>query len=115
MDNWVPIVLFLVIGAVLSVYFFFRYRARQEIQHTLRLAMENGRELSPELLAAVSTDVVGGGRDLRRGVVSLALAAAIALFAWVMDESALLGFAAFPLMLGVAYLGLWRFDPNRAA
>lgn len=115
MDDMIPIVLFLVIGVVLCTFFFLRYRGRQEIQHTLRLAMERGTELTPELLEAMSVDVAAGGqRDLRRGIIALALAAATAIFAWVIEPD-LLGVAAFPLMLGIAYLALWRFSPRRAA
>jgi hypothetical protein len=115
MDHVVPIVLFLVIGLVLCTFFFFRYRARQEIQHTVRLAVERGNELSPELLEAISLEVAGGSRDLRRGVISLALAVALGISAWLIDETGLLGVASFPLMLGIAYLGLWRFHPSRSA
>lgn len=111
----IPIILFLVIGVVLSTFFYFRHRARQEIHHTLRLAVEHGKDLSPELLEAISLDIGGGRRDLRRGVMSVAIAVAIAICAWMLDEVELLGIAAFPLMLGIAYLGLWRFNPGRSA
>lgn len=115
MLDMVPIVLFLVTGIVLCVVFYFRHRARQDVQHTLRLALEQGRELSPEVLEALSADVGGGHRDLRRGVISVAVAAAMAIFAWTIGEIELYGIAAFPLMLGIAYLGLWRFNPGRSA
>ncbi len=116
MELWVPIVLFLVIGSVSCTYFYLRYRARQEIQQTVRLAMEQGKELTPEMLEALSADVTPRGQaDLRRGVVSLALAAALGLSAWSLDELDLLAFAGFPLMLGLAYLGLWRFSSGRPA
>lgn len=116
MELWVPIVLFLVIGTVLCTFFYLRYRARQEIQHTVRVALEQGKELTPELLEAISIDGASqGNADLRKGAVWLALAAALGLSAWILDEVDLLAFAGFPLMLGLAYLGLWRFDPGRAA
>ena len=111
----VPIVLFLVIGVVLVAFFYFRYRARQEVQHTVRLAVEQGKELTPELLETIGTEAAGGVRDLRKGVIWLALAVALALMAWIHDEFEMLGVASLPLMLGIAYLGLWRFSPGRTA
>jgi hypothetical protein len=114
-EDLIPIVLFLVIGIVLCIAFYLRYRARQDIQRTLRLALESGRELTPEFLAAVGAEPPGGNRDLRRGLIAFALAAALALCAWPLDAVELLGFAAFPLMLGIAYLVLWRLESNRSA
>jgi hypothetical protein len=113
MEEWVPIVLFVVTGLVLCTFFYFRYRARQEVQHTLRIAVEHGKELTPELLEALSVDPAGGSRDLRKGVIWLALAAALGLMAWTVDEFDLLGIASFPLMLGLAYLALWRFNAGK--
>lgn len=111
----VPVVLFLVIGSVLIAYFYFRYRARLEVQQTVRTAMERGQDLSPELLEAVGGEGAGGAGDLRKGTIWLALAVALGLMAWVVDERTLLGIAAFPLMLGIAYLVLWRLNTGRRA
>lgn len=115
MEDLIPITLFLIIGLVLCMSFYFRYRTRREVQQTLRLALESGRELTPEFLAAAADEPAGGGRDLRRGVIACALAVALAVSAWVLDTEELYGIAAFPLMLGFAYLALWRFGPGRTA
>ncbi len=109
----VPIVMFLVIGLVLCTYFYFRHRTRQAVQQTVRTAIERGQELTPEVLEAVSGELAGGFRDLRRGVIWLALAAGFGTLALVIDEPDALGVAALPLMLGIAYLALWRFNPGR--
>jgi hypothetical protein len=114
MEDWaVPIAMFLVIGAVLCTYLYLRYRARHEVLATVRHALERGHELTPELLEAVSGDVAGGQRDLRKGVIWLALAVAIGIMSWTFDESDLLGIAALPLLLGIAYLVLWRFSGGK--
>ncbi|MEQ8860692.1 MAG: DUF6249 domain-containing protein [Pseudomonadales bacterium] len=111
MEDLVPIVLFLTIGLVIGSYFFFRYRSRQAVQQTVRVAMERGQELTPEVLEVLAGDVATGGqRDLRKGVLWLALAAAFGTLALVADEPDAFGVAAFPLMLGIAYLALWRFS-----
>lgn len=107
---FVPVVLFFVIGSVLIAYFYFRHRARLEVQKTVRTAMERGQDLNPELLEAIGGEVIGGQWDLRKGTIWLALAVALGLMAWVLQEPKLLGIAAFPLMLGIAYLVLWRLN-----
>lgn len=112
----VPITALVVIGVVLCVYFYLRYRGRMEVQHTVRLAVEHGKELTPELLDALRAETTPGARvDLRRGVLWLALAAAVGLMAWTVGRSDLLGIGGFPLMLGIAYLALWCFSPDRSA
>ena len=108
-DLAVPIVMFLVIGAVLCAYLYLRYRARREVLATVRYALEHGHELTPEVIEAVSGDAAGGQRDLRKGVIWLALAVAIGGMSWAFDETDMLGIAALPLMLSIAYVVLWRF------
>lgn len=112
--DWVPIILFVVIGAVAGIYIYFRYRARQEVQQTIRHAMERGQEITPELLETLGGEVAGGQRDLRKGVIWLALAIALGIMSWAVDEPELLGPAALPLMLGLAYLVLWRFSGRQS-
>lgn len=109
------ITLFLVIGVVLVAYFYFRHRSRQEVQQTVRAAMERGHELTPELLAAVGSEASSGQGDLRRGTLWLALAAAVGIMAWVVETRELLAPAAFPLMIGLAYLVLWRLNAGKEA
>lgn len=112
-DTLVPIALFLLIGSVLIAYFYFRHRARLEVQQTVRTAMERGQDLNPELLEAIRENMTGGAGDLRKGTIWLALAAALGLMAWLVEEQELLGIAAFPLMLGIAYLVLWRLNGGK--
>lgn len=114
MEDLIPIVMFAVIGLVLCTYLLLRYFARRELQRTLRAAIERGQELSPEVLQTLSGEPASGAGDLRKGVIWLALAAALGLFSLAAGEPDLLGPAAFPLMLGLAYLVLWRFGPGRA-
>ncbi len=109
----VPIVLFLALGGVLVAYFYFRHRSRLEMQQTIRAAMERGHDLSPELLDVIGGEPTGGAGDLRKGTIWFALAIAVGLMAWVVDEPHLLGIGAFPLMLGIAYLVLWRMNGGK--
>jgi hypothetical protein len=113
-DALVPIVLFLTVGTVFCVYFYLRFRSRQSVHDTVRAAMERGHDLTPQLLEMLSNGASGQG-DLRRGVVLIALAAAFAIAAVVLDVDQLLGVAAFPLLVGLAYLVLWRLLPQKTA
>ena len=51
-DLWIPIVMFVSIAVVFSLWFYFRYKSRLETQQTFRLALEKGSELSPEFCQA---------------------------------------------------------------
>ena len=112
--DWVPIVFFVVVGAVAGTYLYLRYRVRQEVQQTIRHAMERGQEITPELLETLGGEIAGGQRDLRKGVIWLALAIALGITSWTLDEPDLLGPAALPLMLGLAYLVLWRISGRKS-
>lgn len=113
----VPITMFVSIALVLSAWLYFRYRARSAVQQTVQVAIEKGHELSPELLDRLGQPQTSGYTDLRRGVIAVSLGVAFAVFALVLDDMeatrALLGVAAFPFIVGVAYLALWRFASDR--
>lgn len=114
-DAVIVFIIFGVAGAVLFAFLLFRHRGRQEVQNTLRKAIEQGRDLTPELVEAINVDAVGGrASDLRKGVIWLALAAGLGIMSWAVDEPEMLGIGGFPLMLGIAYLGLWLFDRGRS-
>ncbi len=114
---WVPIVLFVTVTIVLSVWLYFRHHTRAELQRTVQMAIEKGQELSPELLDRLGQPRISGDVDLRRGVIFLSIGVAFAIFAFVINEEdafrPLLGIAAFPSLLGVAYLALWGFADKK--
>ena len=112
-DTLVPIALFLTIGVVVALNFYFRFRTRQSIQSTVRTAIEQGQNLTPEVLEGLTDSLNSRNSDLRRGTISLAIGAALLIFAQVLGEEdavgPLMGVAVFPMLIGVAYLGLWYF------
>jgi hypothetical protein len=114
----VPIVLFLMIGAIVVGNRYFRHKERTQMQETLRAAYERGQTVQPELLAMMASDprplkpIYGPERDLRRGLFwmawAFALLAAGGAF-YYYDSSndttgAFMGFACFPGFVGLAYL-----------
>ncbi|MEO0882721.1 MAG: DUF6249 domain-containing protein [Pseudomonadota bacterium] len=94
-------------------------KRRQAAHDTVRLALEKGQDLSPELIVTLSLVSDPKTSDLRRGVILLSIGIAISVFGILIAEAdpdarmALTGIAIFPAILGVAYLGLWRFAHGR--
>jgi hypothetical protein len=112
-EVWIPLSMFVGLAVVLSLWVWFRYKAKRDLQVTIRTAIEKGEGLSPELIENLVNPPVSAQRDLRRGVISVLSAVAIALFAlFIGEEDAvgpLLGISMFPLSIGVGYLVMHRF------
>ena len=112
--EWVPIVMFMGITIVMCTLVWFRYRSRSEIQQTIRLALDKGQELSPEIIDRLGHPKATKDKDLRLGVIWLAVAAALVAFGFgIPDEDDVArifaGIAAFPFAIGVAYMILHKF------
>jgi len=107
-----------IIGSIWLVSYF-NSRKRLTIHETLRHAIDKGQTLSPDLLEKMSlvTDPIRA--DLRRGVLFLAFGAAFAVLGAMigMEEAEavtpVLGVAAFPIFMGIAYIGLWAFGRGK--
>lgn len=106
-------VMFLGLTVVFSLLVWFRYKAKRDSQETIRVAMEKGQQLSPELFERLTNPPVPPNRDLRRGIVNVGLAIGFVLFGYIFPEDDLFGImsavAMFPLLLGIAFLLLHRF------
>lgn len=116
-EELIPITMFAVIGIVLGLYYYFRYRTRAEMQQTVRAALERGQELSPELVDRLAEPRKSGVQDLRRGAIAISIGTGLALFGPVLGEQEairpLLATAMLPLAIGIAYLILWRIDTRK--
>lgn len=112
-EELIPIVMFVGLTVVFCTLFWFRYRARREMQETLRVALEKGHELTPEIIDRLGHPKASKDKDLRLGVIWLSLAAGLVLIGFaVPDADALRGLlagAALPFAIGIAYLILHRF------
>mgnify|MGYP001797450849 CR=1 FL=1 len=114
-DVLVPIVFFAAIIGALWLFSHYNYKKRQTAHETVRLAVEKGQEVSPELVEKMSflSDPVKS--DLRRGVLLVAIGVAFVVLGVIMphDEPeamrGIVGISSFPIVLGIAYHGLWRF------
>jgi Domain of unknown function (DUF6249) len=114
-DILVPIVLFSVVPVCIWLVSYFNYRKRLTAHETVRHAIDSGQTISPELIEKMSLLVDPIRADLRRGVLFIAFGAAFAVLGLMVGQQEgeaimpMFGVAAFPVFLGLAYLGLWAF------
>lgn len=113
-ETFIPITLFLVIGLVVLGYFYWNHKNRQDVMTTVQKTIESGGQFSPELLAQLGAAVNPRVRDLRRGVVFLALGVAGLLCSLFFEITEVVnGIRAgsmFPLLLGAGFLLVWRIN-----
>lgn len=114
----VPIFLFLAVALTFCAKYYFAHRARQEVQNTVRMALERGTPLTPELLDRLGQPARPVQNDLRRGVVGICLGFGIAGFGFILGEPdatrPLMAIGVVPVLLGLAYLVLWRLSGKKA-
>ena len=103
---------------IFSFFFWFRARARGEMQQTIRSAIDKGQELTPELIESLGApQKASKDKDLRYSLVWFAIAIGFSALGGAIgsaegEEEVFLimsGVAAFPLMMGLAYLVMWKF------
>lgn len=118
----VPLGFFLMVAAIVLVPGYLKSKERQKLQETLRVAYEKGQPVPPEVLDVMTRDMkpaVSPYRDVRRGVVLLAIAGALAAVGVAhgyyegMDETwGWFAGAAFPGFVGLAFLLLGLLTPR---
>ena len=124
-------IVFIVFGSIVAVIVgpsYLKSRERTEMQLTVRHAVDKGQTLPPELIDAMTKDVQKNlpsrTKDLRKGVLSLASGVGIGAFGLVSDlggngwnggvANPLLGLACIPVAIGIAFIILGFFNPNKA-
>lgn len=127
MEDLIPIFgIFAVFGSLVAIVIgpgWIKARERREVQLTVRTALDKGQPLPPEVIETLTRDIAQNlssrTKDLRRGVLTLAAAAGIALLGYAIGMEAgeavypMLGVAAVPAMIGLAFVVLSFFNPNR--
>ena len=114
----VPLGLFTLIGVIFGLSKLFNFRTRQELQLTLREAMSSGQPMSADLVEQLGRQLENRNTDLRRGVIAIAIGIATFVFGQVLGEEEAAGplgaIAAFPMIIGIAYIGLWLYTRKPA-
>ena len=116
-EQFVPIFI-IFCAAVVGVFFLhYRHRTRSEVQETIRSALSNGAQLTPELVQVLGEPAAPKHGDLRRGVIYICIGAALFMSGLLAgfigsDRGGAVFFmviSTFPIMVGLAYLLLWRW------
>lgn len=119
----IPLAPFAMVVAIVVVPAWLKSRERREMQATLRTAIEKGQPLPPEIIDAMTKNVKVAPTslsDIRTGIIWLAVGAGLAALGFFIGfEEAeayhpMLGVAAIPAIIGVAYIALSFFNPNKA-
>ncbi|MDP2765214.1 MAG: DUF6249 domain-containing protein [Brevundimonas sp.] len=124
--------IFAVFGTITAIIVgpsYLKSRERREMQETVRRAIDKGQPLPPEVIDAMTKDVAknlpSSTRDIRRGIIWLAVGVGIAAFSlingmgWNNDGwenhvgSGMLGIAAIPVTIGLAFIVLSFFNKNK--
>lgn len=127
MEEFIPIAFFGMIAAIVIVPTYLKSKERKEMQATLRSAIEKGQPLPTDVIEALSKDNIkapaSASRDLRVGVILLAVSIGVALFGYAFnfvggfEESKavapIIGMAAIPGMVGLAFIVLSAFNKNK--
>jgi hypothetical protein len=109
----VPLFFFLCLAGIVGGALFFRHRQNAQRHQTLRVMIEKGAEIPPELL----TPPVRPRSDLRRGVVLVAGGIGVtAFFALVKtgDASGVWSLGLIPTLIGLGYLIVWKIEGSRS-
>lgn len=125
MEILIPLGFFAMIAALVIVPRYFKSMERQRMAETLKVAIERGQPLPTEIIDAMSSNVRTPGlppspqRDLRTGIIWLGIGAGlVAMGAAVSFEEAdalypILGIAAFPIFIGLAFIALASLNKTK--
>lgn len=112
----VPLIVFASVVLIVGTPFYFHHRNRRVIYEAIKTSVEKTGEADPKLIAAITHDSIGPNADLRRGLLLLALGAAL-LVIGLLSDADIFGapfwtVALIPLFAGGAYVVFHFFIPR---
>jgi hypothetical protein len=119
----VPLAPFIMVAALVLVPRHYRSIERQKMAETLRVAIEKGQTLPPEVVDAMAKDVKlppSSGRDLRTGIIWLGVALGLACFGIAIGFEEpdatfpMVAISAFPGFIGLAFILLGLMNRTKA-
>lgn len=134
MEDFIPIfAIFAVFGSITAIIVgptYFKSRERREMQATVRAAIDKGQPLPPEVIEALGKEatrnIPSRTRDIRQGIIWLAIGIGMAAFSLVNDVSfsnnggdinfvggGMLALACIPVTIGLAFIVLSFFNKNK--
>jgi hypothetical protein len=111
LDWLVPIALFAAIFGFAMLVVFFKLRQSRMLHETLRLTIEKGQPIPPDLLRLGASNP-SSNRDLRYGLVCIALGLGLAGYGYGSQEAPWT-VGLIPFLIGVAFLITWKFESSR--
>ncbi|HSG91331.1 MAG TPA: DUF6249 domain-containing protein [Pseudomonadales bacterium] len=117
MEAMIPITLFATPGIVAAIWLWLRYRQRRDMMNLVGSLAERDQTLPTDLAAILAAGVEPTAeRDMRRGVLLIGIALALAAFGLIDgDVRDMLAAAVFPAIIGAAYLLFWYRGHDAAA
>ncbi len=135
MEDFIPLfAIFAVFGTITAIVVgpsYLKSKERREMQATVRAAIDKGQPLPPEVIEALGKEatrnIPSRTRDIRRGIIWLAVGIGMAAFSVINDmrgfgddwnggpnfDGGLLGIAAIPITIGLAFIVLSFFNKNK--
>ncbi|EKE83715.1 DUF6249 domain-containing protein [Idiomarina xiamenensis] len=112
-ELWIPILGIVCIALIVLANLWLSGSDKKRLQKTLQKHMDNGGELSPDLLRQLGTNVSTHRVDRRRGIILVALGLAC-FTAGLISNNLIVGavFGVFPLFVGSALCILVLIDKN---
>ena len=124
------LIVFIVFASIVAIILgpsYFKSREKQAMQDIVRAAIDKGEPMPPEMIDALTKEaksrVPSASRDLRLGMILLAVSIGIALFGYAFSfvggiEEAkavypIVGMGAIPGTVGVAFIILSFFNKNK--
>jgi hypothetical protein len=115
MKDWseifVPLAVMATFIVTIAMALYAQYRNKRLIIEVLRLTVEREEHIDATLVEAIARSTRAPGIDLRRGLILLAIAAAIVVFGYCFGTltrqalgTATMGLAAFPGFVGFTYV-----------
>ena len=118
--NWIVFTIVIAITLLMVLSRYFQFRIREELQETLRLGLQAQNGMTPDTIKSLVESANPPLRDLRRGIVSISFGIAWILLGLAANELSegialkpMLAISSFPILVGIAYLILWRIGNNQ--
>lgn len=116
-DDWIPIILFLSIAAVAITWLLLSHRNKVALLSTIEKSINGGTPMTPEMLERISYNQSPRVKDLRRGVVLMALGLAGIMAGYLSGDvdarTPFLMISMLPLFMGAGFLVVWGMNRYR--
>jgi hypothetical protein len=127
----VPLGGMIFVASIIITPMILRSQERARMHNTLRRLHDEGQTVTPEMLQALQPDDIfariprSANADLRRGMILIAVALGMVALGFAIDAGSryyepiwpLIGASAFPGLIGLAFIIMWRLklaDPAKA-